>query len=151
MQASKQCDAEWVLPERTLACPCPSAVLYRWEKNIPPSMRPLQSLATVAHGLFAAFCNNFFAIGFIVSAQALARVDCCSGWFLCHSSPMDVCLTWEKLLPGSCVLFWCTVQVLTAKDTFTAWAGLYYTAVWIPALIMAIDMASPKSRKPKVA
>jgi len=50
--------------------------------------------------------------------------------------------------PSACRL---TVQVLTAKDTLTAWAGLYYAAVWIPAVIMALDMFAPKSKKPKSA
>ncbi|CAI5489432.1 unnamed protein product [Closterium sp. Naga37s-1] len=43
-----------------------SRVIYKYERAIPPQATFLKGLATVLHAIYACFCNNYVAIGFIV-------------------------------------------------------------------------------------
>ncbi|CAI5929581.1 unnamed protein product, partial [Closterium sp. NIES-64] len=42
-----------------------SRVIYKYERAIPPQATFLKGLATVLHAIYACFCNNYVAIGFI--------------------------------------------------------------------------------------
>ena len=44
------------------------AVIYRVQSAIPKEQKAGQLAAKVAHGCYAAFCNNYAATGFIVSS-----------------------------------------------------------------------------------
>ncbi|CAI5974242.1 unnamed protein product [Closterium sp. NIES-64] len=46
-----------------------SRVIYKYERAIPPQATFLKGLATVLHAIYACFCNNYVAIGFIVSGH----------------------------------------------------------------------------------
>lgn len=53
------------------------AVIYRVQSAIPKNQKASQLAAKIAHGFYAAFCNNYAATGFIVRLGIELKQVCC--------------------------------------------------------------------------
>ncbi|CAI6007310.1 unnamed protein product [Closterium sp. NIES-65] len=119
-----------------------SRVIYKYERAIPPQATFLKGLATVLHAIYACFCNNYVAIGFIVLKHKRSSQHTKE---LLYLGSIVILTTSFFLLP---IL---VSQVLTAQETITAYKGLLYLGNIVPLAIVILGNFLPSPRPPRRA